>query len=152
MNQQPYGITSLLEELGITVRDPSVLTIGIADDDLRGFNTVRAYDALDGPAELPATLKVQLGIVRAPLDYLGRKDAEQLLSRLRDVHCEKVLLIDTGSEWTAEELRSLGYLEIERRSAEGPCYVFDPDMFNEPRDWNNARNWANPENFRKFRW
>ncbi len=152
MNEGAPGITSLLEALGNVGPDPSVLAIGIADDELQGISAVRVYEALSGPAELPATLRVQLGIVRAPLDLMARKDAEQLLSRLRDVHCEKVLLVAAGGEWTADELRSLGYLEMQHPAGAGSCYVFDPDLFNEPREWNNARNWANPENFRKYRW
>lgn len=152
MNQRSPAITSLLEKLGIAGRNPSVLAIGIADDEIRGISSVKAFEALSGPGELPATLKVQLGIVRAPLDLMARKEAEQLLSRLRDVHCERVLLIDTGSKWSPDELRSLGYLHIEHPSVDGPCYVFDPDLFNEPREWNNAGNWANPENFQKYRW
>lgn len=152
MQQRSPGIASLLEQLGVVGRAPSVLAIGVADDELRGIDPVKAYDALSGPGELPASLRVQLGIVRAPLDFMTRKDAEQLLSRLRDVHCEKVLLVDAGNAWTPDELRSLGYLEIGGLSKDAPCYVFDPDLFNEPRDWNNASNWANPENFRKYRW
>ena len=152
MKKRSPVIMSLLEELGVIGRDPGVLTIGIGDDEIQGISVVKAYKALSGPGDLDATLKVRLGIVRAPLDLMARKDAQQLLSRLRDVHCDRVLLIDAGCEWNRNELRSLGYLEIERPSEQGACYVFDPDLFNEPRDWNNARNWANPENFRKYRW
>ena len=143
---------SLLEQLGVVGRNPSVLAIGIAGDEIRGISTVNAYETLSGPGELPEHLRVQLGIVRAPLDFMARKDAEQLLSRLRDVHCKTVLLMDPGGAWPQEELRSLGYLEIGCPSEEGPCYVFDPDLFNEPREWNNASHWANPENFSKYRW
>lgn len=152
MKRRSLAITTLLEELGIAGRDPSVLAVGIADDELQGISSVTVYDALSGPGELPAGLKVQLGIVRAPLDLMAPKEAEQLLSRLRDVHCEKVLLIDTGSRWSPDKLRSLGYLDTGYPSVEAVCYVFDPDLFNQPREWNNARNWANPENFRKYRW
>jgi hypothetical protein len=152
MDQQSTGIKLLLEQLGVVGRDPSVLAIGIASDELRGISAAKAYDRLSGPGELPASLRVQLGIVRAPLSFMARKDAEQLLSRLRDVHCETVLLMDPGGSWPQEELRSLGYLEIGCPSEEGPCYVFDPDLFNEPREWNNASHWANPENFKKYRW
>ena len=152
MSQRPPGIAALLEQLGVVDRDPSVLAIGIADDEIQGISAVGVYETLSGPGELPATLRVQLGIVRAPLDFMARKEAEQLLSRLRDVHCERVLLIDTGSRWNPDDLRSLGYLDMGQAPEEGTCYVFDPDLFNEPRDWNNARDWANPENFQKYRW
>lgn len=152
MQQRSSGIASLLEQLGFVDPAISVLAIGIAAHELQGIEPVEAHDALSGPGELPTSLRVQLGIVRAPLDFMTRKDAEQLLSRLRDVHCEKVLLVDSGNAWTPDELRSLGYLQMRGPSKEAPCYLFDPDLFNEPRDWNNASNWANPENFRKYRW
>lgn len=152
MKQHLHGVASLLEDLAIVGRDASVIAIGLAGDEIPGVRPVQSYDTLSRPDELPATLRVQLAIVRSPLDFMSRQDAEQLLSRLRDVHSEKVLLLDTNSGWTPNELRALGYLELERASAKGRCYLFDPDFFNEPREWNNARNWANPENFRKYRW
>jgi hypothetical protein len=68
------------------------------------------------------------------------------------VHCEKVLLLDTGAAWSPDELRSLGYLEVKCAQAGGRCYLFDPDVFDQPREWNNPSDWANPENFRKYRW
>ena len=71
---------------------------------------------------------------------------------LRDIHCEKVVLIDTNGGWTSEELRALGYLEVWQPTADLCCYLFDPDAFNQPREWNNPSDWANPQNFRKCRW
>lgn len=143
---------SILEELAAADRDVSVLTVGVADDEIPGIRPVQSHGTLTRPDEIPATLKVEFAIVRSPLAEMARQDTEQLLSRLRDVHSEKVLLLDTGNEWTADELRSLGYLELDHPPAGARCYLFDPDLFNEPREWNNASDWANPENFRKYRW
>ena len=83
---------------------------------------------------------------------MSRTGAEQLLSRLRDVHCDRVLLLDRGSHWTPDSLRPLGFLELVCPSLDGRCYLYDPDLFSQPREWNNADDWANPENFRKYRW
>jgi hypothetical protein len=142
----------MLDELRIDARHTSVLTIGMSEAESAAIGAANAYETVSGPGDLPQTLRAQLGIVVAPLDYMPRKNAEQLLSRLRDVHCDKVLLVDTGSAWNPGTLRSLGYLEVKHPSIDGCCYMFDPDIFNQPREWNNSSDWANPENFRKYRW
>ncbi len=152
MNEQAPAIDSILDNLGITARAGSLLTVGVAETEITDFEAVHAYETLSGPEALPKNLRVQLGIVVAPLGSMSRRDAEQLLSRLRDVHCEKVLFLDTGAGWSPDDLRSLGYLEIKRPQIDGRCYLFDPDLFNQPREWNNPSSWANPENFRKYRW
>jgi hypothetical protein len=146
------GIASLLDDLGIAAQEVRLLTIGMRKAEMPGFKELHAYEALSGPEDLPKTLRVDLAIVNAPLRYLSQGNAESLLSRLRDVHCEKVLLLDSGARWNPDELRSLGFLEVMGPQVDGRCYLFDPDMFNQPREWNNPSNWANPENFRKYRW
>ncbi len=152
MDEQAPRIASLLDNLGFTTRNVSLLTIGVAEADIPDIDAVHAYETLPGTEDLPKTLRVQLGIVVVPLGAAARTDAEQLLARLRDVHCEKVLLLDTGAAWSPEDLRSLGYLEINPPQVDGRCYLFDPDLFNQPREWNNPSDWANPDNFRKYRW
>jgi hypothetical protein len=152
MNAQAPSIASLLGNLGITARTASLLTVGMTDADMPDFETVHAYETLSGPETLPTDLRVQLGIVVVPPAPTSRRDTEQLLARLRDVHCEKVLLVDTAGVWEPDELRPLGYLEVEGSQADGRCYLFDPDVFNQPREWNNPSDWANPENFGKYRW
>jgi hypothetical protein len=152
MNQRAPSIASILDDLGLVTRDLSLLTIGIADAGVPGADSVQVYETLSGADDLPMTLRATLGVVVMPLDFMTRRNAEQLLSRLRDVHCEKVLLVDTGGVWKPEDLRSLGYLEAGQPSTGVRCYLFDPDTFNQPREWNNPSDWANPENFRKYRW
>ncbi len=154
MNELLPSIVPILDDLGIDAGQISAVTIGLsgAGADASEFRAIDAYETISGPADLPQTLRAQLGIVVSPLEYMPRRNAEQLLSRLRDVHCEKVLLVDSGSGWSPDGLRSLGYLEVKCRSNAGRCYIFDPDIVNQPRDWNNPSDWANPENFRKYRW
>ena len=142
----------MLDDLGLVRRSTSVVAIGSADLAVPQADVVEAYEVLAGPDDLPKTLRVALGIVVSPLDFMARTVAEQLLSRLRDIHCEKVVLIDTNDGWTPEDLRALGYLEVGQAWADRRCYLFDPGVFNRPREWNNPSNWANPENFRKYRW
>jgi hypothetical protein len=152
MEEKAPNIASILDHLEIEACSTSILAIGIPGTEIPDAGELDAYETLTGPGDLPQALRAQLGIVIAPLEYMPRTNAEQLLSRLRDVHCDRVLLVDTGSGFCADALRALGYLEIRHPSADGCCYLFDPDMFSQPREWNNPSDWANPENFRKYRW
>jgi hypothetical protein len=152
MNRQASGIASVLDELGIAAGNVSVVTIGPGSAEIPGAETAHTYETLSAADELPHDLRAQLGVVVAPREFMSRKSAEQLLSRLRDVHCDKILLFDVDARWNAADLRALGYLEVKRPSVGGRCYLFDPDVFNQPREWNNPSDWANPENFRKYRW
>jgi hypothetical protein len=152
MNELGPIIASILDDLGVDAPGASLVTIGLAEADIPEVGAVQSYEARSGPQDLPHALRVQLGIVVAPLDHMQQATAEQLLSRLRDVHCERVVFFDTASAWSPDVLRSLGYLELKRPSIAGRCYLYDPDLFSQPRDWNNPSNWANPENFEKYRW
>lgn len=152
MDRQTPCIASLLEDLGLGGRNLRLIAVGTTDPALPGVAVTHACESLSGPDELPQSLKAELGIVIAPLDFMSRNAAEQLLARLRDVHCDKVLLLDTDGGWKPEALRALGFLEVKRLSVDGRCYLFDPEMFSQPREWNNPSDWANPENFRKYRW
>ena len=152
MNEIWPAIESILDHLRIDIRNASVLAIGLSGSESLNVGAVETYEARGGPGDLPRTLRAQLGIVVAPLEYMSLKSAEQLLSRLRDVHCDKVLLVDSGPGWSPDVLRSLGYLEVKPSSIEERCFLFDPDMFSQPREWNNPSDWANPGNFRKYRW
>jgi hypothetical protein len=152
MTQMASSIASIIRDLAVEGQNASMITIGMSTDEVADFEVKQAYETLSGADDLPHTLRATIGVVVAPLEYLSRKRAEQLLSRLRDVHCNKVLLFDSGCEWSREELRALGYLEVDRPLNDGRCYIFDPDAFNEAREWNNPTDWANPQNFRKYRW
>ena len=152
MNPRVPDIASLLDDLGIATRNLSLMIIGTTDTEVPDVEIVKIYETLPGPNDLSPTLRAALGIVITPPEFEAFRRATQLLSRLRDVHCEKVLLVDGGSGWKQEELRTLGYLAVECTSIGLHCYLYDPEAFNQPREWNNPSDWANPENFRKHRW
>ena len=91
--------------------------------------------------------------VRAELAVVSGASSRHtaLLSRLRDVYCRKVVLLNAAEDWSTNELRALGF---QPQSVAGfeRVFFYDPDLDKPPRDWNNASNWANPENFDKYRW
>ena len=102
--------------------------------------------SFSGVMELEIATRFDLGLVLDPaLEHAAA------ISRLRDVGCQRVLILSGGSEWTANDMRALGFLPVEPFDAR-PAYLYDSDLQNQPREWNNSRHWANPENFDKYRW
>ena len=102
--------------------------------------------------DLPADLRMGLGIVFDQLEFLDKPAAVHLLSRLRDQHCERVAVCLSKPILTEREMLALGYMEQKRPSIDGRLFLFDPDMFFTRREWNTPNHWANPENFSKYRW
>ncbi|MCK5325235.1 MAG: hypothetical protein KAJ57_04480 [Woeseiaceae bacterium] len=148
----PPDLALILDAFGLDVRGLEILSIVSPSQDFPGAAAVHELKELRHADGIPQTLRADLGIVVGQLETMTRFEGMQLLSRLRDIHCTRVLLVYEGNEWSRDELLALGYLESKRPSGDGRCYLFDPDLFNQPRDWNNPSNWANPENFRKYRW
>jgi len=95
---------------------------------------------------LPGDTRADIGIV------LGATPAQQsVLARLRDVHCKRVILLTNGAtDWSANQLRGLGFLEM--NEADISYWLYDPALSNPPREWNSPTHWANPENFDRYRW
>lgn len=148
----PPDIAPTLDAIGLDYRDIEILSIVSPFQEIPGAAEVHDLSDLRNVDGIPQTLRVGLGIVLGQLEIMTHSDGVQLLSRLRDVHCTRVLLVYEGDEWSRDELLALGYLETKRPSGDGRCFLYDPDLFNQPRDWNNPSSWANPENFRKYRW
>jgi hypothetical protein len=138
------SLTTLAAE--ILRPNETVLFAGVDADALATDNPVVAVVDVDDLAGLASDVRADVAIVVA-----ARKDHEAGLARLRDVHCDRILLVPAvEAGWTPTELRSLGFIEF--RSEGETLWLFDPAKSNPPREWNNPRNWANPENFDKFRW
>jgi hypothetical protein len=75
-----------------------------------------------------------------------------LLCRLRDCHCNRIVLDLEEGMLSAQELLALGFYRERRTGSERRLFFYDRDEFNEPRQWNTPEAWAHPENFRKYRW
>ncbi len=152
MTDPSPDLTLILNDIGLDLRGLNVLFLGTPAPEFRGAASVHILDDVKCVADLDRDLRAHVGIVVGQLETMAHEDGVNLLSRLRDVHCGKVLLVTYGDGWTREELLALGYQEIKRPSSNGRCYVYDVEIFNQPRDWNNPTDWANPGNFRKYRW
>jgi hypothetical protein len=91
---------------------------------------------------------------------LGRREAEHALARLRDLYCERVLLLtptgprDLGG-WPPATLRALGFVRLLQGPEEAGAwglFGFDLYDYKTTPDWLNPRFWANPELWDRYRW
>jgi len=152
MTDPSSELTPILDELGVDLRGLDVLYLGTSTPEFQGAANVYYLDDVNCVEDLDNELRADVGIVAGQLETMAHEDGINLLSRLRDVHCSKVLLLVSGPGWTREELLALGYQETKRPSSNGRCYLYDSEIFSQARDWNNSTNWANPQNFRRYRW
>jgi len=152
MTVASLDLTPIFDDIGLDLRGLDVLFLGREAPPLQGAASVRVLDDVQGVADLDIRLRADVGIIDGQIDNMAHEAGVNLLSRLRDVHCTRVILVVYGSGWSREELLALGYQETKRPSANGRCYLHDAEVFNRPRDWNNPGDWANPENFNKYRW
>lgn len=121
--------------------------------------TVAGHDAevlrlgrIESADDIPAAVRADVALVVDQLEHMSKFEGAHMLARLRDIHCGRVVLILADDAWEPVELLALGFIQVQRPAACGRVYLFDPDRFNEQREWNNPSDWANPENFRKYRW
>jgi hypothetical protein len=93
--------------------------------------------------DAPPELRCRLGVCIDP----GARNV-QVIARLRDVHCERVLIIQTDGGMLSTDLLALGFQEL---ATEDDCTLFihSAEVTDRPREWNNAKHWAHPENFDK---
>jgi hypothetical protein len=107
--------------------------------------------------------RFDLGVLSHTLEYLPRKQAIELLARLRDILCQRLIVVvpigpdwpDHISHWEQEDLLGLGFTQVgEFEHAGRPVhiYAFDLAHYKTTPDWLNNRYWANPELFGKYWW
>lgn len=147
-------IHDILHGLKLFAEGERLLIVG-ADGDAATCTPVHNVIRLGRVAsanDICETTRVDVSVVVDQIEHMSKDDGAHLLSRLRDLVSNRVLLVLGGNEWAADELLAIGYQEIGSISEGKRCYLFDPDLFYQPRAWNNASGYANPENYGKFRW
>jgi hypothetical protein len=156
--QEPVGL--LAEALGEDApAEALLLAARLAEPLMRALETrIGHVELIEGEttlAGLPAHRRYPLGVVAGQLETLQHRTASQLLARLRDQVCARVLvLVAPDAGWSRSDLLALGYNRIGR--SQGPArwslYEYEITRYNPERTWNNPSDWANPENFDKYRW
>lgn len=106
---------------------------------------------LQSADELDLATRADAAIVFDQLEHLPDVAGLALLARLRDCHCDEILLVVDPVQLTGQEMLSLGFVE---RSWDGPGKLFHyrRDRYYESRSWNTPEQWAHPENFTRIRW
>ena len=149
-------LSQILASLGLPAADETLLVVGLPQDVERA--AVTCLGRLASADEISPELRVDTGLVVEQLEHLDSRAGAHLLSRLRDVHCKRVFLLlrngkSGNTDWSRDTLLAMGFTQQRPDARLGAeLYLYEPEVFNPPREWNNARDWANPENFRKYRW
>ncbi|HHB11783.1 MAG TPA: hypothetical protein ENK62_01115 [Chromatiales bacterium] len=89
-----------------------------------------------------------------------QRRAEHVLARLRDLYCQRVLLVTPLDArephgWPEAQLRALGFLRLLRTGQAGTdwgLFGFDLYDYKTTPDWLNPRYWANPHLWNRYRW
>ena len=121
------------------------------------FTTPPPLDVLDQQG------RFDLVFVSHVLERMPKAEAEQLIARLRDLHCDRlILVIPIGTDWSEHQshwqhtdLLGLGFsLLADFLSNKHPVhvYAFDIASYKTTPDWLNNKYWANPELFNKHWW
>ncbi|MGI8739448.1 MAG: DUF6231 family protein [Gammaproteobacteria bacterium] len=152
------------------LRPGSILGVMPADEPLRAELTRRTPGAdcrFVSAAELLhedfAIARSRLAIVTGVMEQLNKRDAGQLIARLRDLHAEVTYATvaigatwpQSISHWRNEELIAYGLRQVRHYTIEGkPLNLYHYDIYDYKLtpDWLNSRYWANPERWEKERW
>lgn len=118
-----------------------------------------ALTLLDAEAaleRLPEQGRYDFALLVNVLDALPRRRAEQLLARLRDVHCSHFLVaLPADTAWQANDLYAFGLHALPEASARCPAlvlYGYDLYDYKKTPDWLNPDHWANPQLWDQYRW
>ncbi|NNF97145.1 MAG: hypothetical protein HKM94_09495 [Halobacteria archaeon] len=124
---------------------------------LREFATPPTLDALDDYG------RFDLVFVSHVLERMPKSEAEQLIARLRDLHCDRLIIVmpigtdwsDHVSYWQQTDLLGLGFsllAEFHSNQHMVHIYAFDIASYKTTPEWLNNKYWANPEMFNKYWW
>lgn len=108
-------------------------------------------------------IRFDLGVVCGVLEQLEARNAAALIARLRDVLCQRLLLVvpigahwqQHRSIWQQTDLLAYGFTLLSSEQRQGrlvQIYGFDLATYKSTPDWLNSRYWAHPELFDKYWW
>ncbi len=114
--------------------------------------------AADRLEDLPPELgRFDLVMMFNTLEHLSKRSAEQLVSRLRDLHARLlwVAVSDADSQFNCKDAVAQGMRMVDPEkfaSGELQWYEFSLKFYKPVPQWLNARDWANPGRWDKDRW
>ena len=157
-----------IAQLTEQMRPASILVLGGECSIFNHYLNVHPFSRLvcvshgDYIASVDALGRVDLAYVSGVLERMNKHDAGVLLSKLRDVHAQRVVVaVHLGrcdgqrSTWSEQELLAFGMSRIGRyANADNEIQVFTFDLhdYKPTPDWLNSHGWAHPELFDKHWW
>ncbi len=95
-----------------------------------------------------------LVVIEEELLKLPRDRAIQTLSRLRDLHARRLVVLFPQHPDDSHTVQHADLISLGLKALESQPGIFYHDLFDykDTPDWLNSRFWANPENWDKFRW
>lgn len=117
----------------------------------------------DAPIE-SLTGRYDMGVVTETIEYMEKREAVLLLSRLRDLYTARFCTAvrvgddwpDLTSTWTRNELLGIGLMLVNSYEDDDnrriQLYKYDIATYKPTPGWLNPEDWANPELWNKYRW
>lgn len=163
---QQTELRSLIEKF----QPRQILSIGPAGRELfagylKSCQRCALYESKNAPSlvELDEFGRYDLVFVSHVLEKLPKASAEQLIARLRDLHCERLIVVlpigtdwpKHQSHWQKTDMLGLGFsllTEYHSNQHQVHIYAFDIASYKATPEWLNNKYWANPELFDKYWW
>lgn len=108
--------------------------------------------------------RYDMGVVTDTIEYIDKRNAVLLLSRLRDLYTARFCAAvrvgddwpDVTSTWTRNELLGIGMMLVNSYEDDASrvlhLYKYDIATYKPTPGWLNPDDWANPELWNKYRW
>ncbi len=102
--------------------------------------------------------RFDFAVVFDTLEKVPKKSAEQLVSRLRDIHAKLLWIAvanDTGELYCSHDAISQGMRMVAPQhysSVQPQWYEFSLKFYKPVPQWLNSEQWANPKRWDKHRW
>ena len=130
---------------------------GCPECSLQECISVPTLEQLDGYG------RYDLVFVSHVLESMPKSQAEQLIARLRDLLCERLIIVlpigkdwpGHASHWQQTDMLGLGFSRVAKFQYKQHLvhiYAFDIASYKTTPEWLNSKYWANPEMFDKYWW
>ena len=161
-------VASMVERWLLAGRHETLLAVGTRSASLlAACGTARVHHAPAPPAEptrwledLATHPRFDAALLGEVVERVAEDAAGVVLSRIRDVHCARFLLVvpDEGpgaGPRSRRALLALGLEAVGSAAAEDGVvhlYGYDTASYKRTPDWLNSRYWAHPERWGRARW
>lgn len=147
-------IEEFLPTLSVSSGEPSVIVVSKEPHLLRDLNWpantlwLNEISTADG---VDMSVRGDLGVIVNQLEHMSVELAVALLARLRDCHCDQLLVHNSSGNLTTQEMLALGFTRVSSVGSDG-WFHYQRDEFYQERSWNSPEQWAHPQNYKRFRW